>query len=101
MFYAKYTLNGEEHATLYHSFGRYIVDTFSPEINDTHIIAFRIKGTGYKARKQELRNIAIDWSNNGNAGNLSWLDTVEISDWFYRNGKRYGMLAEFRENGLC
>lgn len=32
---------------------------------------------------------------------LSWGEVAEKSNYFYKNGKKYGLLREFKENGIC
>lgn len=55
----------------------------------------------YRERKNYWRQAAIDWQD--------WAATVfmsydEIGYWmelFEKQGRRYGLLTEFRENGIC
>lgn len=56
--------------------------------------------TSYAERKEEARNKAIDWQNDFENQNYSYGDLAEWGDYFYRLGKRYGLLTEFRENGI-
>jgi len=56
----------------------------------------------YQERKEEVRNEAIEWQSQFAEGiPLYWSDILEAGDYFYRMGKRYGLLREFRENGIC
>lgn len=51
-----------------------------------------------KARiEEEAREWQLDFSNH----NYSWGELAEWGDYFYKMGKRYGLLTEFRENGIC
>ena len=74
---------------------------FSPFYDDKYIIPFRISGKTYQAKKADLRQQAIDYSNIQGVLTLYWSEVAEISNFFERNGKRYGLLKEFRENGIC
>ena len=55
----------------------------------------------YRERKEKARQEAIEWQLSlSDFGNYSYL---ELSNWyehFYQLGKRYGLLKEFRENGI-
>lgn len=55
----------------------------------------------YRERKERARQEAIEWQLSlSDFGNYSYL---ELSNWyehFYQLGKRYGLLKEFRENGI-
>lgn len=91
---------GEEVNKLYYEYSELYHDTFSPDLDIVTFIRFTIHGKDYHSRKSSLEEIAIDWSNNGDATGLYMSDLWSISDWFYRNGKRYGLLTDFNENGL-
>lgn len=101
MFYAKFESHGKEKSALYFDWEEYMVDTFDPNTKPISFIQFNVIGKDYQSRKNHVRNIAVDWSNHADVGDLYMSDLWHISDWFYRNGKRYGLLEEFRENGLC
>ena len=56
----------------------------------------------YQEMKEQIRNEAIDWQAQFAEGvTMYWSDIIEAGDYFYRMGKRYGLLREFRENGIC
>lgn len=101
MFYGSYILNGERHSALYDSCEQWARDIFSPLCDDINVINFHTTGRNYSERKASARSVAVEWSTRGFAWGLSWLDCQRIADWFFRVGKRYGLLDEFRENGLC
>lgn len=101
MFYGSYYLNGEKHAAIYFSSDLWHRDTFSPLCEDIVIIPFETHGKSFADRRESVRETAVEWSNYGEAWPLTWNEINHISDWFYRMGKRYGLLTEFRENGLC
>ena len=43
---------------------------------------------------------AIDWQLDFDNHNYSWGDMVYFSEHFTKLGKRYGLLREFKENGI-
>lgn len=100
MFYAKFAIEGKEHAELYDSWDRYHADTFSPLTEDISFVDFNVHGKDYQSRKNCVRDIALDWSNSDTSG-LSCLELHRIWSWFYNMGRRYGLLQEFRENCIC
>lgn len=59
----------------------------------------RVKKT-YKQLKNEARQKAIDMQNDIADKALSWWDVSQLGDYFEKLGKRYGLLKEFRENGI-
>lgn len=50
--------------------------------------------------KAAAREEAIEWQNNECGHNISYGELYEIGEHFYNIGKRYGLLREFRENGI-
>lgn len=72
---------------------------------DEHIICFVpliVSGKTYQERKADLKEKAIEWSNTqGSYPRWSYGELGEIQDFFETNGKRYGLLKEFRENAIC
>lgn len=83
---------------LFLSHEEYFKATFSPIIEHDAII-FSIRGNSYKERKEYCRELAIDFSLFLESG-LSYGELAIIQNWFYTNGKRYGLLTEFRENAV-
>lgn len=94
------TETNNEYMATFTSWSEYHTATFSPLIDVLFITDFKVKGKTYADRKEFVRNIAIDYSNNGAFG-LSWGEVAMISDMFYKLGKRYGLLKEFKENCIC
>lgn len=72
--------------------------TFKP-INWEVVILDKIKGN-YKEKQETLTNKAIDTQNLLSMISCSWYDVSAIGEYFSRYGKRYGLLKEFRENGI-
>ena len=55
----------------------------------------------YYEYKEKARQKAIDWQLDFNNHNYSWGELAEWTNYFYKLGKRYGLLKEFKENGIC
>ena len=54
----------------------------------------------YHIKKNQLREFAMDWQNDFENHNYSWSELAYWGDYFYKMGKKYGLLKEFRENGV-
>lgn len=54
----------------------------------------------YKQRKAAARQAAMDWQSEFCEKNLYYSELHEAGTRFERIGKRYGLLREFRENGI-
>lgn len=54
----------------------------------------------YAAGKEKAREIAVNWSINDMDYPYSYQGLVILTEYFYKLGKRYGLLREFRENGI-
>ena len=54
----------------------------------------------YYTNKERARNLAITWQHNFENQNRSWQYCISWSERFTRIGKKYGLLREFRENGI-
>ncbi len=52
----------------------------------------------YYQRKEEARQKAIKWQLDFN--NYSYKELADYGEYFYKLGKKYGLLKEFRENGI-
>lgn len=55
----------------------------------------------YTEKKNAARQLAIDWQNEVSEISNSWEGLVIAQSYFEKLGKRYGLLTEFRENGIC
>lgn len=56
--------------------------------------------SNYQKRKEAARQEAIDWQSEASEQNLSYGELAEIGNFFYKLGKRFGLLREFRENAI-
>lgn len=54
----------------------------------------------YQKAKENARNKAIEWQNDFNNHNYSYGELVDFSGYFERLAKRYGLVKEFKENGI-
>ena len=54
----------------------------------------------YNRMKAAARSAAIEWKAASNDAAVSYSELAEIGGRFYTLGKRYGLLMEFRENGI-
>ena len=55
----------------------------------------------YEAKKGRARQEAIDWQNDFCNHDYTYGELAEFGYYFEKLGKRYGLLKEFRENGIC
>lgn len=58
------------------------------------------KMKNYKEKKEKARQIAIMWQQNFSNNNHSIQYCIEWSNRFYKIGKKYGLLSEFKENAI-
>ena len=54
----------------------------------------------YQKSKENVRNTAIEWQHDFNNHNNSYDELAIFSDYFYNLAKRYGLIKEFRKNGI-
>lgn len=54
----------------------------------------------YQARKEEARDKAIEWQREASERCLSYGELAEAGAYFYKLAKRYGLVKEFKENGI-
>lgn len=59
------------------------------------------RATKYACDKAVARQEAIDWQNDLFRDNRSYEEIQKAAEHFEKLGKRYGLLKEFRENGIC
>lgn len=73
--------------------------TFTPLPCDT-LILDRLQGGTYEEKQNQLRGKAILYSYLSSVVNMGWSDLAAIQSYFAKYGKRYGLLREFKENGI-
>jgi hypothetical protein len=54
----------------------------------------------YKERKERARQKAIDWQYSLSERRMSYGEIADETEQFERLGRRYGLVREFRENGI-
>jgi len=54
----------------------------------------------YQEMKERVRQMAIDWQLNDANNDAGYMELAGIGNLFYKLGKRFGLLTEFRENGI-
>lgn len=54
----------------------------------------------YSEGKERARNEAFEWQADFPNHNYYWSEMAEFSDHFSKLAKRYGLVREFRENGI-
>lgn len=57
--------------------------------------------TTYEMKKEMARQEAIDWQKDLFRDSRNYEDMQEAAEYFEKLGRRYGLLKEFRENGIC
>ena len=84
--------------------GRGWVRTFELGQVDVEVLGkereHKMKNT-YASNKAVARQEAIDWQNDLFRDNRSYEEMREAAEHFEKLGRRYGLLKEFRENGIC
>lgn len=56
--------------------------------------------TKYQQAKNKIRDLAADWQSDFENNNYSWLELLQWQEFFSIKAKRYGLVNEFRENGI-
>ena len=56
--------------------------------------------TTYKKNKARARQTAQAWQSATAEAVATWAELAEATAYFERIGKRYGLIKEFRENGI-
>lgn len=105
MFIGAYILDGKQYFNIYNKknggFNIWNNETFSPTCRNINVLNLVIFGKTYKEKKDFLRCLAIKWSLEFSQYSWSYGELAEIQGWFFENGKRYGLLKEFKENCIC
>lgn len=105
MFIGYYELDRKKYFNIYYKntcgCGKWLKDTFSPITKNIKTLDFKLSGKTYQEKKNSLRDLAIEWQLNFASLSWSYLELSEIQNYFLENGKRYGLLQEFKENCIC
>ena len=54
----------------------------------------------YKTKKEELRQKAINWQYAQSEHDFNLMILSNVSFYFEKQGKKYGLLKEFKENAI-
>ena len=54
----------------------------------------------YQEKKEEARDKAIAWQLEASEKCLSYAELAEVGEHFAKLAKRYGLIKEFKENGI-
>jgi hypothetical protein len=105
MFIGCYTLDKQQQNYLYYNcregWEQWHTDTFSPETKDIDLLVLKVSGKTYQERKGNALQLAIDWQTRFARLSWSYSELAEITSYFEKIGKRYGLLKEFKENAIC
>ena len=99
IFAAYHDENGNERATTFNFWDQVHSFFFSPCLDPVFVTDFRVHGKTYQERKENARNIAIDVQAFSWPG-LYMSEYAEIQNELETMGKKYGLLNEFREEGV-
>lgn len=56
--------------------------------------------SAYQKAKERARDKAIGWQMDFNNHNYSWGELAYYGNYFEKLAKRYGLVKEFKENGI-
>jgi hypothetical protein len=71
------------------------------KLKGTVVVSFMgRKLSAYEKGKANARYLAEEYQYESSEWSLSWREFCEWTDYFYRLGKRYGLLEEFKENAI-
>ena len=104
MFLVKYTIDDIEEFSIYYNnkygWEAFHNDTFSPFTKDLMLLKLSVSGDTYREKKDNAIELAKDYQYNFSSLSWSYGELVEINTFFETIGKRYGLLQEYRENGI-
>lgn len=86
---------------IYFSFEEWNRDTFNPLTEIIGMLDFKIQGKNYTEKKASLEDLAKEWQGQFASYNWSYGELATIGEYFNKNGKKYGLLREFKENCIC
>ena len=89
----------DDTASIFDTWPEYHAATFSPDCTVAACIPLQLHGSTYAARRDSLRTIAQDIQSTDNGG-MSYGEIDALYNWFTRQARRYGLVAEFRDNGI-
>ena len=101
MFYGVFKENGEYVGGVYD--GTQVLSTICEEDNVQLVAYFDLKvyGKTYGERKSCIEDQAHIYDDSNNLIDLSYGELAILGDYFEKNGKKYGLYREFKENAIC
>lgn len=60
----------------------------------------KIKGKTYKEKKNAVQEMAITYQQKASQKSTSWEEINRIDEHFRKIAKQYGLIQEFKENGI-
>lgn len=63
------------------------------------VFTLHTTGKTYEDRKESVRDVAMASQSGGTAG-MTWGELAILGDWLDRMAHKYGLCAEFAENGV-
>lgn len=91
-----YLVNDDQNNTIFYANYNKKVHDFIIDMG-LDILPFIISGNTYQAKKDSLRDLAINFQT-FDRGGLFWSDYLAINNFFEYYGRRYGLLTELKEN---
>ena len=85
---------------IYYSWTEWHKDTFSPATEIKGILELKINGKTYAEKKADLEDTAKEWQLQFSDYAWSYGELAEIYAFFEKNAKKYGLVKEFRGNGI-
>lgn len=92
--------SGRTDSFLFPTWDAYHTATFSPNLTVEAVLPLEIHGRTYRDRQNSLRQLAIDIQSE-DAGGLSYGELYDLQQFFQWDGRKLGLLREFRENAIC
>ena len=74
---------------------------FVVESRSQYLTVKREKLTAYEKAKTALREFAMNWQYDFERFTWFYSEICEYESFFRKYGKKYGLLREFQENGIC
>lgn len=81
-------------------FDEFYKATWSPENEYTFLTDFHIRGKNYASRKNYARNLAKEVQQVTSNGSLTYSELAYIGAAMGKIARRYGLVREFKENGI-
>lgn len=102
MFFGAYKLY-DKTVTGFYDYDTWHSETFCPDTEIITRIDLKVHGKTYQERKENVREKAIEYQNIYSVYGLSisYQEVAIFGDYFTEQGKRYGLMNEFKENWIC